>query len=156
MEIAWFCANRKTICETPLLENLLISPNQNFKINFSYSEDNKNDWTYTYYPKLRIIWPLLTWHEHVCRKILKLAHNWVGVTLNVPKRKIISKFRSSQRFCIALLASYHLPFLHCSLPTAAFLPIRYILVYNLKTVLLGVLILLSYIWTLWASLLIFM
>ena len=57
----------------------------------------------------RIIRPLLTRREreHV-RKILTLPHNQVGVTLNVPKRKIISKFRSPQRFWIALKRSYHL------------------------------------------------
>ena len=37
-----------------------------------------------------------------------IFHNEVEVTLNVLKRRIISKFRSSQRFWIALLVSYHL------------------------------------------------
>ena len=90
MEVARFLSEQKDW--TPYLENLLVSPNQSFKINFSHSVESENDWTYRY-QKSRIFWPLLTRREHV-RKILKLTHNnWL---INaILKRKIIFKFRSS-------------------------------------------------------------
>ena len=59
-----FLRTERQFAKIPLLENLLASPNPNFKINFSYSVKSENDWTYTY-QKSRIIRSLLTRPEQV-------------------------------------------------------------------------------------------
>ena len=85
---------------------VLVVCNQSFKINFSHSVESENDWNYTYISKIEN-------NAILKRKITNLGHHW-------------------QRFWVAILAApstknftLNFPFLHYSLPTAAFLPFRY-------------------------------
>ena len=137
MEIARFLCEQKDW--TPSLENLLVSSNQSFKKNISVIHLKARMIELTHIKNRELSGHF--WRDAstlIEKKKLKLAHNYVSHLKRDTQKEdiiIISKCRSSLTKILdsplSLISpstkkfTLNFPFLHYSLPTAAFLPLRY-------------------------------